>query len=228
MSDISGLGKTVESIAGAIRPFTDPVLTELGEYVADRVKFARWKQSVAMARRAEEILVLQGLPVHPVPAKILAPLLEGAAVEEEELVGLWSNMLARAAAGELVHPSYITVLRQLTPQDVVLLNWIYKNPPVGESPVSMKYATVGDARAALGWEMERTLLVLDILQRENLIEIHKASAALTIFARRDPFNLMPIGLTTLGVQFVVACTIPPERKPSDSDGTTPNTRRTPA
>jgi hypothetical protein len=54
--------------------------------------------------------------------------LQGAAIEEEEeLHTKWSALLANAASSDKVHPSYIEILKQLTPDDARLLDRLYEH-----------------------------------------------------------------------------------------------------
>ena len=64
-----------------------------------------------------------------VPPEILFPLLEGASFEEnEDLHTMWAALLANAAkqgSNELVRPSFMDLLRIMTPDVAVLLNAAY-------------------------------------------------------------------------------------------------------
>jgi hypothetical protein len=53
--------------------------------------------------------------------------LEGASIEDEEdLHTRWAALLANAASSDKVHPSYIEVLKQLTPAEARLLDALHK------------------------------------------------------------------------------------------------------
>ena len=70
-----------------------------------------------------------GFSPHAVPPKILFPLLEGGSLEEnEDLHTMWSALLANASSPDRsddVRPGYTNLLRQMSPDEVALLNWIF-------------------------------------------------------------------------------------------------------
>ena len=68
------------------------------------------------------------MPAQPVPPRLFLPMLEAASIEgDEDLHTRWAALLANAAASpESVHPSYIEVLKQLTPVEARLLDALYK------------------------------------------------------------------------------------------------------
>ena len=72
-----------------------------------------------------------GFTPQAVPIKLLFPLLDGASLEEDEdLHTMWSRLLASAASPEntnRVRPAYIAVLRQLAPDELAILNWIWSD-----------------------------------------------------------------------------------------------------
>jgi hypothetical protein len=215
LDDLIALSKIVDSVTGAIRPFTDPVFREAGNFVANGIRYLNWEASVRMARRAQRILVDHHLKAGPVVPKLLVPILESAALEhEDEALDRWSNMLARASAGEDVHPSYIDILRQLTPADVLLLDWLRLTPPALESPIARVGPTIGLARQTLGFEPKKICLILDNLRRQQLIELgsmYGSGAQL----RKEDFEITEsraIEFTTLGEEFITACTVPPAKK----------------
>ena len=63
------------------------------------------------------------------PIKLLFPLLEGASLEEnEDLHTMWAALLANAAATDdtnRVRPGFIASLRQLSPDEALILTYIY-------------------------------------------------------------------------------------------------------
>jgi hypothetical protein len=79
--------------------------------------------------RAAEILSRAGIPIAPVPLKLLKPILDGASVEEDEMMQeLWAALLANAGGGMeagRVQPVFVDILRQLTPQDARVLQSLY-------------------------------------------------------------------------------------------------------
>jgi len=125
---VKAAAEALKSFGDLIKPFTDPVFSQLGEYVADKIRFLRIKNSVRVLVRAREILRDNGLDPVPVEAKILVAVLEGAGLEEEnELVERWSRLLASAGAGAKIPPSFPVVLGQLLPDDGRVLDLLLEH-----------------------------------------------------------------------------------------------------
>ena len=71
---------------------------EFGLLLGDQVRFYRFKKQVQLLREAQDILKQAGVSPKKVPLKTLFPILEGAAVEEDESMSArWAALLATAA-----------------------------------------------------------------------------------------------------------------------------------
>jgi hypothetical protein len=128
MSD--ALAKVVEKLLeptnDLIKRIGGPVADEIGEYLAAAVRPYTVVRQVKAVAKAQRMLNDSGLSTHPVPPRLLLPILEGASIEDEEdLHTKWSALLANAASSGKVHPSYIEILKQLTPDDARLLDKLH-------------------------------------------------------------------------------------------------------
>jgi len=198
--DLLGLKSLIE----AVRPFTDPVLKALGEGIAERLEFYNWRWSVKAIARARELLAAEGIAIGPVPPKLMVPILEGAALEsEEELVERWACLLASASAGDDVLPAYPEILRQLTPIEVRMLDWISKQPPTIRGRGH-------DARRALGLEYRRFALLVGNLRRLGVAEIRGLLDGDQIYDVDEDRALV---LTVLGQEFIRVCQGPRRDEP---------------
>lgn len=212
VDDLTGLGKITEAVIGAIRPFSDPVMGAFGKDAAQRIQWRTWKNAVRIAKEADQILASQRIePGHVVP-KLLLPILEGASLEtEDDLLGRWANLLAAASSGKDILPSYADILRQLTPADVELLDWLSGQPPKLDHGVLRVMATCGDARRALGWELGRLALIVDNLIRHRVLGL----GALAVDDMGQEEYLVNDGrelvFTTLGRAFIEACRHPSQK-----------------
>jgi hypothetical protein len=114
-----------ESVRKLVAPFTDPVLSELGQYLADRIRFLRFRFSLRAVERANEMLAQAGQVPQPVDPKILVAVLEGAGLESDaDLVEMWAGLLASAASSSEVLPSFPKILGDLSPEEARILDWI--------------------------------------------------------------------------------------------------------
>jgi hypothetical protein len=70
-----------------------------------------------------------GIAPNTVSPRLFLPILEHASLEHnEEMQGRWAALLANASAKEgSVHPSFIEILDQLTPEDAQLLDRLYES-----------------------------------------------------------------------------------------------------
>ena len=125
---LNSIVEITKSITDLIKPFTDPVLTEAGQYIADKIRFLRYKNSVNILIKAKQILDDQNLTPNPVDLKILVPIMESAGLESDnELIEKWANLLATASITNDVSPRFPKVLSELTGLDVHVLDYILNN-----------------------------------------------------------------------------------------------------
>jgi len=87
---------------------------------------------------ATEMLNKVGIELGPVPLKVLKPILDGAALEEdEEIQELWAALLANAGGGAepgTVSPAYPAILRQLSPNDAKVMRALFEIAKTKASP----------------------------------------------------------------------------------------------
>jgi hypothetical protein len=118
--------KLLEPANDLIKRIGGPVADEIGEYLAATVRPYTVVRKVEAVAKAQRMLEARGLSTHAVPPRLLLPILEGASIEDEEdLHTKWSALLANAASSHKVHPSYIEILKQLTPEDARFLDKLY-------------------------------------------------------------------------------------------------------
>jgi hypothetical protein len=121
---------------GAAIPFTaivkrmlGPAADEVAEMWRDQVRVYRYGRQLKLLEKAERMATEAGFAPQPVPPKILFPLLEGASFEDDEdLHTMWAALLANASSPEyvaLVRPATIKLLRDISPDEAVMLNFIY-------------------------------------------------------------------------------------------------------
>jgi hypothetical protein len=132
MNNISGqellkpLADLTESVRKLIAPFSDPLLKELGEYVAARIRFIHFKRSLKVLEEAKRLLGERGMEPKAVDLKILLPILEGAGLEDnDDLINMWSGLLASAAGEGRVLPSFPHILSELSPIEARIIDYIY-------------------------------------------------------------------------------------------------------
>lgn len=125
---LTGLAKqTLAPVGDVIKRIAGPLADEIGESLALLARPYRIALSVKMFQKTQVMLKEAGLPAQPVPPRLFLPMLEAASIEnDEDLHSKWSALLANAASSpDKVHPSFIKILKQLTPDDARLLDKLY-------------------------------------------------------------------------------------------------------
>ena len=131
VEDLTGIGKVVSSLSQPIQGFLSTILgpasSEVGELIADNIKFIRWKNTLKILEKAQKEMELRGIQPKEVPLKILFPILEGASLEsdDENLQAKWSNLLTSAASGSLSRPSHPKILSELVQDEAKILDYLY-------------------------------------------------------------------------------------------------------
>lgn len=125
MGDVLSQGLQLGS--DMIRRIAGPLADEIGETIGVHARGYRIKQAVKVLKETQRMLIDAGISPHAVPPRLFLPIVESASVQDDEDLHMrWAALLANAAAiPDSVHPSYIEVLRQLTPKDAKLLDELY-------------------------------------------------------------------------------------------------------
>ena len=120
-----------EFLSEIVVPAVGPTIKEIGGYVGDNVRYFRFQNQVNILVKAQEKLKQSGISPGKVPSKLLVPLLENGSLEDEEsMVDKWANLLANAANPNYpstVEASFIEILKQLSPNEVLILDKYYDN-----------------------------------------------------------------------------------------------------
>jgi len=111
-----------------IKAMLGPATGEVAERFRDSVRLYRYARQLECLKKAEMMAKDAGFTPKAVPIKLLFPLLEGASLEEnEDLHTMWAALLANAASptkAEQVRPGFVAILKQMAPDEAVLLKLI--------------------------------------------------------------------------------------------------------
>lgn len=124
----SALAKeSLDPVKGLLQRVAGPLADEVGESLALIARPYRIRLSLKMFQKTQRMLSEAGIAPQAVPPRLFLPMLEAASIEnDEDLHTKWSALLANAAsAPSKVHPSYIEILKQLTPDDARFLDKLY-------------------------------------------------------------------------------------------------------
>jgi Abortive infection alpha len=156
MDDLSteAAKQALQPIGDMLRKIAGPLADEMGESLGVVARHYRYRLAVKMYQKTERMLTDAGINPHAVPPRLFLPMIENASMQDdEELHTRWAALLANAAASpDSVHPSFIEVLRQLTPRDAHLLDELY------DSCVEKRRRTVQPWVETITWaERERRI-----------------------------------------------------------------------
>lgn len=135
MSDEDGAALVIKTgIEQLFAPFHDlldkllgPAATEVGGGLADSVKVWRLKRQLRLLQEVQRMLDHSGSDIKPVATRLFFPALEAASIEDDdEMQTRWAALLANESSEPgSVHPSFIEILKQLSPEDARLLDKIH-------------------------------------------------------------------------------------------------------
>ncbi len=218
----SGIPVAIEAAKKLLEKLVGPAAEEMGLLLQDKVRSYRLRNQLAVLGKTQDMLNQAGIEPKSVPLRVLVPLLEGAALEDDDnLSTKWAALLANTATpGYRVDlmPAFSNILSQLSSTDVKILDALLKHKGHHKSspkdifllafPFTIKESTnlsdkeydlAVDNIARLGLCVTSTN-TLPIKIQQDLQKLHDLDHKLI---RRDILIA-----TQLGVEFLKACTQP--------------------
>jgi len=204
--------------AALVKPITDAMGNILGPaskrvgIILEQMLCDQLRNVDRVWLRAASMLADAGLPVRPVPLKILKGILDGASVEEDkEMQEMWSSLLANAGTeggGWEVPPTYIQILRGLSPGDAAVFNHLFgrMSGALGDNNVG----TLEEIERGLPeYNVDRLYQHLKHLEHHDLISSDfETSQGIDTLTKNRHYYITP-----LGGLFYHACR-PPNKGPS--------------
>jgi hypothetical protein len=211
--DLVGLGKIAEAAERGTREFRElvrnllnPAVNELGEYFANSIRLYRAKAAKKAVTLAKEQIERSGLEQQPLTVKDAVLLLEGASLEEDDyLISKWAGLISSAATGGKSLPAFADILRQLSPEEAKMLDFIADHAieihvgvgQVGvEKPMLKQFCGLTDPQFIIRVQNLHRLEVIVQITTDGLEPVRGAM---------DWGPLGQVGLTALGEAFVQAC-----------------------
>jgi len=214
-----GIPAAFEAAKEFLGKIAGPATEEVGLLLQDKVRIYRFGNQLKILAKAQKMLDDAGVSPTSVPLRTLLPILEGAALEEEDdLSTKWAALLANAATPDSpvdIYPSFPHILSQLSPRDAKVLDAIYDlTLRLGLRPG--QWAERGGNRESIMQTMEMSPEEFDLVT-DNSIRLGLCSGQgtrLNFIDNKDQvFQLKDkgtISITQLGYEFVTACRQPPK------------------
>jgi hypothetical protein len=225
----------IQEAKSLINKFLGPACEEVGECLGETLRLFRMKTQIRILKRANKILEGAGIRPKTVNLKTLVPLLEAAGLEDDsEMAERWASLLASSANPDLaniVEPSFVDLLKQLTPLQARILDCIYQHIKQEQIPISNWHSRgiiSQNLQMILKVEPATFRLAIDNLIRLRLIGF--PSISLSFINNKDArFQLSNADLlcgTALGQRFISVCTAHNMPDPSPLESNTPSGSKT--
>ncbi len=202
-AEIEATQKEVSDFFGGIVP---EFVKEGGGILTDTVRFWRWKNQVNIIQKAKGKVEKSGLDKKQVPLKILLPLIENSALEEEDLIQeKWANVLANAITEEKdIKPNYAEILKELSSLEIIILDKLFDESNKEQDYQKRKQLQFNKREISEMFKLsdEQADLIIENLYRLNLCQ---APAGQGIVIGKYKFALRTTEIfefTTLGYHFV--------------------------
>lgn len=124
MGAVSGIPKEAREF---VKKICGPAGDKTGQLIADKIRVRRFRNRLRVFQEANWMLRENNIDPQSIDLKSLVPILEGAALEEDDtLRAKWAGLLASAAVEGRVHASYPTTLAQLNPEEARVLELLFE------------------------------------------------------------------------------------------------------
>jgi hypothetical protein len=212
--------QALEPLGDLLRKIAGPLADEIGASLGVWARHYRFRLGLRMLQKTERMLKEAGITPQAVSPRLFLPILDRASIEDDEdLHSRWAALLANAGASpNSVHPSFIEILRQLTPDDAHLLDKLY------DSCASKRIRRVTpwvdvityaerERRAAAGENPEESfqnLIRLGLIQSDYEVDDRRTKVKFTRDGRAkiDAELESHYELAEFAIRFVRACRVP--------------------
>jgi len=199
--------EVVQKFINKIIPFE-----QIGGLINDQIGYLRLKNLVAIIKKTEKILKEKNIQPKDIKLKTLLPLLNYSSLEEDEnLRDKWAALLKNALdpdRSKYIKPIYSEILKDLTPLEVELLDFLYNEitkHPIEEQLKTTIYTSKKEIMKKYNLTDEECDICLDNLIRLNLFVV-PFSMGIVLDGSNYRVN-STITLTKLGLSFIRSCKI---------------------
>jgi hypothetical protein len=225
-----GLEAFKKSVEVVLSPYTEIVRSVLGEAAmqvglsfGEQVALWRSKRRAKFEEDFCKFVSDRGFALKPVAPRLLLPICDNAAMEDDEdLYGRWLALLANAAVTDFeteVLPPFPDILRQLTSEEAKFLDRIHAEVSEDEENAAVltkdAYKTVKELRPLTLPIRAKTLESVSMILIQNLERLMLVSriSGVSLMKITDPVSHMyspanHLYVTDFGTAFVRACNLP--------------------
>jgi hypothetical protein len=122
--------KITKALSAALSPLVGGSAKEISGYLADNIRYLRWKNAIRILERAQEFCAKKKLSSKAIPIKFIVPFLEAASLEEETedptISDMWAALFANSVTSyQARHAVYIDILKKLSSNDAAYLKALH-------------------------------------------------------------------------------------------------------
>lgn len=121
--------KIVESTESFLKTLFGSAVAETGEMISDQIRYRRFKNQVNIFSKAQKLLESNSITPKTINLKTLVPLIEYSSLEEDDKIqNIWANVIANLASietEEALNPKCIEILKEITPNEIILLDLLH-------------------------------------------------------------------------------------------------------
>jgi hypothetical protein len=129
--------KALEHVTGAFQDAVDifkklagPLAYEVGEMLGAKAREYRLRNAIKILLRTKKMLADAQINPQPIPPRLFLPAIQAASTEDNDILQeRWAALLANAsnpALSQSVLPSFVEVLKEMTPEEARLMTSIYE------------------------------------------------------------------------------------------------------
>jgi hypothetical protein len=117
-----------EKVGGFVSKVIGGASNQVGGILEDWTRYYRYKNLLSIADKVERIHAKRKIlgKTIPIPPRVAIPMLESASLEDDDaLQEVWARLIANSTDPNFktgLHPGYIEVIKQLSPDDGTILN----------------------------------------------------------------------------------------------------------
>lgn len=210
--------KTTRDFAGFCAKLTGLTDDSIIGLINDKIQFFRYNRQLRIAEEYNKKCGNQ--PMHPIPPKFLIPILENGSLEEDnDLQDLWINLLGNWTKKENIEKrkmTYIDILKNLSMQDVKILDTVYKKAQEENSEIIFSMADNNMSDNSYSIKNYRNFSInrveIDpklhlIIYYESINNLIRLGCLRIADTPEKPPTLDILNITYLGVGLVEACIV---------------------
>jgi len=124
------VNQTAKEATGLIKRIFGKSFDEYGELFADNIRLKRFKNQIAIFKKAEEFIKSENINPEKINLKVLAPLIDFSSYEEDEkLQDKWAHLIKNISIkpfNTTIQLTCVQILNKMSSDEALLLDYLYE------------------------------------------------------------------------------------------------------